>query len=138
MKIGFVSKAIQNHFLHFPKPFQNKKDQNNLRYPRKKSFFVGYLKCFGPFYFEAAVVASENLVLCIWSRTNQVNENWFCIQSYPKSFFALTEFGQIKQKDENGSCLRLLNSNVCLIYHTKVHMASYNFFKNSYSYLWTN
>ena len=95
-----------------------------------------FMDIFCPFY---VVVASENLGLCIWYGTNQINENWICIQRYPKSFILLTEFGQIKHKLGSGSCSRLWNSNVCVIYHAKVHMASYNFFKNSnLAYLRTN
>jgi hypothetical protein len=50
------------------KPFQNKKRQKNLRYPTKKQsfskekdcFFVGYLKFFGPTYFEVALLGCES------------------------------------------------------------------------------
>ena len=59
-----VSYLKGKHHLKILKPFQNKKGQKNLRYPTKKQsfclekdcFFVGYLKFFGPSYFETALL----------------------------------------------------------------------------------
>jgi hypothetical protein len=62
----FSSDPYFNRVLRLVKPLQNNKGQKNLGYPRKKQFFykekdcffLGTPNCFGPPYFDVALVFS--------------------------------------------------------------------------------
>ena len=96
---NFHNETHPNEYL---KPLQNKKDQNNLGYPRKKQsfykekdwFFLGYPKFFWPFLFWSGFIKKMSTKIhrkCPWQFTKKCppkftqKEDFSCPQEFTKS-----------------------------------------------------